>query len=394
MKNINNLCADIGCLSINHEGEQLCGDHFEVIDSPDDGTTIIVLADGLGSGVKANILSTLTSKIISTMLAAGMEIEEAVKTMADTLPVDPFRGVAYSTFTVIRIKNSSKAEIIQYDNPRTILLRNGENVELPFYEVNISGKKIIKAETDIQENDVFFAISDGVEHAGVGISYNFGWERKDIVDYMSTFYHVGFTAKTLSTILIEETSRLYEGKPGDDATVCTVRIRRREPVNLIIGPPAHRDDSKKMMSLFFAKEGKHIVCGGTTSTIAAGYLHEKLHPELKFYDPDIPPTARLSGCDLVTEGVITINRVLEYARNYLEDNKSFEKWCYNKDGASLIARLLFEEATDINFFVGKAVNPAHQNSDLPITFTIKMELVKELSECLKDMGKRITVSYF
>ncbi len=394
MKTTNNLCADIGCLSINHFGEQLCGDHFEVIDPPDSDDTIVVLADGLGSGVKANILSTLTAKIISTMLAAGMKIEEAVKTMADTLPVDQLRGVAYSTFTVIRIRNNEKAEIIQYDNPVTILLRNGVNYELPFYEVNISGKKILRAETDIRENDVFFAVSDGVEHAGVGISYNFGWERKDIIDYMSTFYHVGFTAKTLSTILIEETNRLYESKPGDDATVCTVRIRKRVPVNLVIGPPSNRDDCKKMMSLFFAKEGKHIVCGGTTSSIAAAYLHAELHPNLNFFDPEIPPTAELAGCDLVTEGVITINRVLKYAENYLADNKSFEKWCYCKDGASLIARLLFEEATDINFFVGKAVNPAHQNSDLPITFTIKMELVKELAECLKAMGKRITVSYF
>lgn len=393
MKTTNNLCADIGYLSLNHEGEQLCGDHVEIVEM-DNNSTIIVLADGLGSGVKANILSILTAKIISTMLAAGMELEEAVKTVVATLPVCKMRGIAYSTFTVIRILNNQKAEIIQYDNPKTIMLRDGACLELPYYEIKIDDKKIIKAETDIRENDVFIAFSDGVEHAGVGLSYNFGWKRSDIIDYMTTFWHVGFTAKTLSTLLIEETDKLYEGKPGDDATVCTVRIRRREPVNLIIGPPANRDDCKKMMSLFFAKEGKHIVCGGTTSTIAADYLHKKLRPNLVFHDPDIPPTAELEGCDLVTEGVVTINRVLEYAKDYLEDNKSFDKWCFKKDGASQVARMLFEDATDINFFVGKAVNPAHQNSDLPITFTIKMQLVKELAGCLEQMGKKIKVSYF
>ncbi|HPE95134.1 MAG TPA: serine/threonine-protein phosphatase, partial [Bacillota bacterium] len=138
----------------------------------------------------------------------------------------------------------------------------------------------------------------------------------------------------------------------------------------------------------------HIVCGGTTSKLAAAYLHSELRPKLQFDDPDIPPTAELRGCDLVTEGVITINRVLEYAKDYLADNKSFERWCYKKDGASLIARMLFEDATDISFYVGKAVNPAHQNIDLPINFTIKMQLVKELSSCLEKMGKRINVSYF
>ncbi len=389
----NNLCADIGYLSINHVGEQLCGDHVELVE-PDDDSVIVVLADGMGSGVKANILSTLTAKIVSTMLAAGMKLEDTVETIVATLPVCSVRGVAYSTFTIVRVINNEKAEIIQYDNPRVIMMRDGKNRELPFKSMDIAGKKIIKAETYLKEDDVFIAMSDGVEHAGVGVAYNFGWQRSNIIDYMETFSDVGFTAKTMATILMEETDRLYDGKPGDDATVCVVRIRKREPVNLIIGPPSSRDDCDKMMSLFFNKEGKHIICGGTTSTIAAKYLRKPLRTSLDFLDPEIPPTATLEGADLVTEGVITINRVLEYAKDYLKDNKSFEQWSYKKDGASLIAQMLFEDATDINFFVGKAVNPAHQSNALPINFTIKMQLIKELAECLKQMGKKIKVSYF
>ena len=274
------------------------------------------------------------------------------------------------------------------------MLRDGENYELPFKSMDIAGKKIIKAEVYLKEDDIFLAFSDGVEHAGIGRNYNFGWKRSDIIDYMTTFSSVGFTAKTLATILLDETNKLYGGEPGDDATVCAVKIRKREPVNLIIGPPSNRDDCNKMMSLFFNKEGKHIICGGTTSNIAAKYLRKPLRTSLDFLDPEIPPTATLEGADLVTEGVITINRVLEYAKNYLKDNKSFEDWCYKHDGASQIARMLFEDATDINFFVGKAVNPAHQSNALPINFTIKMQLIKELAECLKEMGKRIKVSYF
>ncbi|NLC78660.1 MAG: SpoIIE family protein phosphatase [Ruminococcaceae bacterium] len=390
----NNLCADIGYLSINHAGEQLCGDHVEVVTQEDENSTVIVLADGLGSGVKASILSTLTSKIISTMLASGLKIEDSVETIAATLPVCAVRGVAYSTFTIIRIVNNTRAEIIQYDSPPVILLRDGKYKELNSTTASISGKQIVKSEIALKENDLFIAFSDGVEHAGVGVSYNFEWKREDIVEYMQTFWHVGFTAKTLTTILLDETNRLYDGKPGDDATVCSVRIRLREPMNLIIGPPSNRDDCNKMMALFFAKEGKHIVCGGTTSEIASKYLKKPLLPTLDFPDPDIPPIAKLDGADLVTEGVVTINRVLEYAKNCLADNESYEQWGYKKDGASEIARLLFEDATDINFFVGKAVNPAHQNPALPINFNIKMQLIEELSECLLKMGKKIKVSYF
>ena len=374
---MNNLCADIGYRSIYHDGEELCGDHIDVIEQ-EDGSTVVVLADGLGSGVKASILSTLTSKIISTMIAAGLSLEDCVQTIAATLPVCSVRKVAYSTFTILRIVGSNEAELIQYDNPVAILLRDGDEYDYPKTELNIEGKKIYQSKIRLQEGDMFVLMSDGCPHAGIGTEYNFGWERKDIVEFMKTFYPVGYTAKTLSTILIDECNRLYGEKPGDDATACVVKIRKREPMNLLFGPPSNRDDCDRMMTLFFSKEGKHIICGGTTSSIAAKYLGKPLKPKLEFID----------------KGVITINKVLSYARDYLKDNESYSQWGVKKDGASLICRLLFEEATDINFFVGRAINPAHQNPDLPINFNIKMQLVTELSDCLKKMGKRIKVSYF
>lgn len=390
---MNNLCTDIGYHSLYKYGEQLCGDHIDIIDQ-EDGTKIIVLADGLGSGVKASILSTLTSKIISTMMAEGISIEECVATIAATLPVCSVRKVAYSTFTILKISPNNEAEIIEYDNPGIILIRNGENIELPKTELNIGGKKIYKSKVYLFENDVFIMMSDGCIYAGVGMALNFGWKREDIIETMKILPDAGYTAKTMTTILLDECNKLYEGKPGDDTTACIVRIRKREPMNLLFGPPSNKDDCNKMMSLFFSKEGKHIICGGTTSSIAAKYLGKPIIPSLNYSDPKIPPTAEIEGVDLVTEGVITINKVLEYAKDYLSDNESYVNWCYKKDGASLIARLLFEEATDINFYVGRAINPAHQNPNLPINFSIKMQLVNELTDCLKKMGKNIKVSYF
>ncbi len=390
---MNDLCADIGYKSINHYGEQLCGDHVDVVE-PSDDSTVIVLSDGLGSGVKASVLSTLTSKIISTMLAAGLHLEECVETIAATLPVCSVRGVAYSTFTIIHLKSNQVAELIQYDNPPTIIIRNEQVWDYPKTEMNIGGKKILKSVIKLQENDIFVAMSDGCPHAGIGTAYNFGWKHEDIAEFMESLSHIGYTAKTLSTMLVDECNKLYGGKPGDDATACVVRIRKREPMNLLFGPPSNRDDDSRMMALFFSKEGKHIVCGGSTSSIAAKFLGKPLQVSLAFEASDVPPIAKIEGVDLVTEGVITINKVLEYARDYLGENKHYEHWSIQRDGASLICRLLFEEATDINFYVGKAINPAHQNPDLPINFNIKMNLVEELSKCLKKMGKRIKVSYF
>ena len=390
---MNDLCADIGYRSINHAGEQLCGDHVDVVEQGEN-SMVIVLADGLGSGVKASILSTLTSKIISTMMAEGLGLEDCVSTIAATLPVCSVRGVAYSTFSILHLIDNETAEIIQYDNPMAILIRDEANYDYPKTEMTIGGKKIYKSVIKLQEGDIFILMSDGCPHAGIGAAYNFGWKREDIITYMEAQAPAGYTAKTLSTILVDECDRLYDHKPGDDTTACVVRIRKRVPMNLLFGPPSNRDDNDRMMSLFFSKEGKHIVCGGTTSTIAAKYLHKPLKTTLKFEASDVPPIAEIEGVDLVTEGVITVNKVLEYAQDYLQDNESYEQWAFKNDGASQISRLLFEEATDINFYVGRAINPAHQNPDLPITFSIKMNLVKDLSECLKKMGKRIKVSYF
>ena len=390
---MNDLCADIGYKSINHHGEELCGDHVDIIE-PNEDSTVIVLSDGLGSGVKASILSTLTSKIISTMLAEGLSLEECVETIAATLPVCSVRGVAYSTFTIVHLKNNQAAELIQYDNPHAIIIRDEKNWDYPKTEMNIGGKKIFKSVIKLQEDDIFIVMSDGCPHAGIGMSYNFGWKREDIIDFLETLAPAGYTAKTLSTMLVDECDKLYGHKPGDDATACIVRIRKRVPMNMLFGPPSNRDDADRMMSLFFSKEGKHIICGGTTSSIAAKFLRKPLRPSLTFEQSDVPPIAELEGVDLVTEGVITVNKVVEYANDYLGENKHYEHWSFKKDGASLICRLLFEEATDINFYVGRAINPAHQNPDLPITFNIKMNLVDELSKSLKKMGKRIKVSYF
>lgn len=389
---MNDLCADIGYKSILHAGEELCGDHVDVVS--DDRSTVVVLADGLGSGVKASILSTLTSKIISTMMAQGLSIEDCVQTIAATLPVDSKHGVAYSTFTIIHLIDNIYADVIQYDNPKLILLRDGSNYDYPTQEMYVGDKKILRSRIRLEEGDLFVAMSDGCPHASAEEAYNMNWTRDDIIEFMETISIAGYTAKTLSTMLIDECWKLYAGEPRDDATACVVAIRKRVPMNILFGPPQDRDDAERMMNLFFSKEGKHIICGGTTAAIAAKHLRVSVKPGSGGTVEGIPPTSEIEGVDLVTEGVITMNRVVEYAHDFIGENAQYETWSYGHDGASMICRLLFEEATDINFYVGRAVNPAHQDPDLPINFHIKMRLVDELSEALRAMGKRVKISYF
>ena len=374
-------------------GEQLCGDSVAVV-QPDENTQILVLADGMGSGVKANILSTLTATMMSTMLARNVAFDDCVETILSTLPVCKEREANYCTFTAISVSGGRHAEIYNYDNPEPFLIHGRKSQPLYFLTGEVAGKQIDRVSCEVEPGDCIVMMSDGCIHAGVGVTLNYGWELPQIMNFMQANYRADASAKNLATLLVDRCNALYEDKPGDDTSCAVVRIRERKQVNIMFGPPSKPRDDEKACSLFFGLEGKHIVCGGTTSSIVGKYLGKPVRASLTFERSDVPPIAEIEGVDLVTEGVITLSKVIEYAKDAMDKNELYETWSFQRDGASLICRLLFEEATDINFFVGRAVNPAHQNPDLPINFNIKMNIVDELSDCLRKMGKRIKVSYF
>lgn len=392
---INNLSIDFGYKSLNHFGEELCGDHVEIVKDKVNDSLTIVLADGLGSGVKANILAILTSKIISDMIANGANIESCVDAIASTLPVCKIRGVAYSTFSICHVIKNKIIEIYEFDNPRFILLRNGRVFNPKSDELEINGKKIYKTILELQKEDAFLFFSDGAVHAGIGATLNFGWERDDIAAFISNLYVDDYSAKTLCTILSDKCKDLYESKPGDDTTILALKVKRRSYCNLMMGPSKTHEEDPRMCSEFLSMPGSHIVSGGTTSQVLARYLKEPITVDADLYiKNDIPPIAHLKGVDLVTEGVITLSKVLEYASSYLEDNSNLSEWMSGRDGASKITRLMIDDATDVNFFIGTAINPAHQNPNLPISYNIKMHIVESLASKLESMGKRVKINYY
>ncbi|MCH3909967.1 MAG: serine/threonine-protein phosphatase [Bacilli bacterium] len=391
---MDNSEIETGWVSINKKGEELCGDHVEVIKNPD-GTFVMVLADGLGSGVKANILSTLTSSMLSTMIEGGLSLQDSVDSLIRTLPVAKDRGnVAYSTFTIMKTTPDYLVSIYNYDNPEPILLHEGKEKKIDWRMVELQGKKIYSGLVQLGVGDTLIYMSDGAVYAGVGESLNFGWTRDEIVKYMEGLYSESISSKNLATLLIDHCNVLYNNHPGDDTTACVLRRRKRVNANWMVGPATNPDDDPKMMSLFFNRPGLHIVSGGTSAKVASKYLCQRIDTSLDYIDPEIPPISHIKGVDLVSEGVITLNKLLEVAKDYLGNNKDYFDWSYKQDGVSLLAKLLFEEATDINIFVGCAVNPAHQDPRYNISISTKMGLVEEITKLLKSMNKHIHVAYF
>ena len=380
---------EMGYTSVNKFGEELCGDNVAATTNGDYMT--VVLADGLGSGVKANILSILTSKILCTMVANDISIEECIETVIQSLPVCKVRQVAYSTFTVVHVNRDGRGVMFEFDNPAAIYYHDGKCMDYDRELIMIHGKKVYKTELNLVPNDVIIMMSDGTVHAGVGMLLNFGWQRKEIIDYLNENITDEMSARGIACLLTAACNDLYMDKPGDDTTTAAIKLRPELKVNVMVGPPLDRENAHVHVEEFLDVDGKRVVCGGTTSHIVADYLGKELVTTFDFPDRDVPPIAKIEGIDLATEGVLTLRKLAELSDRYLSVSDLTPKRSTKRDGASLLANILFEEATHVKFFVGQSVNLAHQG--LPIDTTMKLKLVERIAQNLRNMGKTVTVTY-
>ncbi len=378
---------DVAHHSLNKYGEELCGDKVEIIKT--DHRMIVVLADGLGSGVKANILATLTSKIMITMLEQGADIKDTIDTITHTLPVCTIRNIGYSTFTILEIDQDLNARIIEFDNPPVFILRNHSILPVHKTKMLSADKQVWISELKLEVNDEITLCSDGVIHAGVGKLLNHGWEWKHVAEFLEVQNTP--SAEQLNRRLIETCKKLYDDHPGDDTTAVTVKVRTPQWLQILTGPPEYKERDAETISNFMLQSGKKIVCGGTAANIVSRELKREIITEIEYIDPLIPPTAKIKGIDLVTEGVLTLKMLLGRLKqiNHNSDEPIFNK----NDGVSRLLKLLLEESTHIHFWVGRAINPAHQNPDFPKDLSIKTSIIKEIVNELSTMGKLVTLDF-
>ena len=391
------ITVDVAYKSLNKFTEVLCGDKVELLKTDD--SNIMILADGMGSGVKANILATLTSKILGTMFLNGATLEECVETIVETLPICRVRQVAYSTFSILQVFHSGEAYLVEFDNPSCIFIRNGQLVPIPRNIREVQGKKINEYRFQVQRGDALILMSDGTVHAGVGQLLNFGWLWEDIAKYAVKQYALTISAMRLAAAICQACDELYQYRPGDDTTVACMRIINAKPVHLMTGPAQDPSMDEEMVRSFMSGDDstKRIVCGGTSATIVSRVLKKRLDVSMDYVDPDIPPIAYMDGIELVTEGVLTLNRVVQLLRRYVKNETVSEDFFLELDkpnGASMVAKMLIEDCTELHLYVGKAINSAYQNPGLPFDLGIRQNLVEQLKTVVEEMGKQVTVTYY
>lgn len=380
--------------SLNKKGEELCGDKVRIMRRG--GTLIAVLADGLGSGVKANILATLTSQILSTMLYEGASVREAVETIAKTLPVCSVRKLAYSTFSILEINENGDGYLAEFDNPFCFYLRGGEQQEFrPEYN-EYSGRGVYETHFKAQPGDIITLVSDGVIWAGVGDNMNFGWTWDSVLQWLQNAAALEMSAPQLTVALSDAVNDLYHHRPGDDSTVLVAEVLAEKPVNLLAGPPEDKAMDARMVREFMASAGAKAVCGGTSANIVARELGRQITTSLDYIDKDVPPIGHIQGIDLCTEGVLTLNKALEILGRLIDcppDDAVMDR-LEKKDGAALLAKLMYDGCTTLKMFIGTAINPAHSDPSIQSELSMKLHLLDKLAAAMEKMGKRVEKIYY
>jgi len=383
------LFYDIFPQSLNHAGEELCGDEVKILRTRE--KSIVVLSDGLGSGVKANILARLTTSIIVTMLREHAQIKDVIETVVGTLPICKVRQIAYSTFLIIEIEHTSgQFKVINCDSPDIFLFREDHLAPVEQRHETILGKELHFAQGRLGHSDFLAAASDGVIHAGVGMTMNFRWGRKEIVEHLERARPSrASSAETLVRSVMRQTSTLCAGQPGDDATFVGILARRPRGLMVFTGPPLDPKQDSSLVDRLAAFPGRKIVCGGTTSTIVGEHLGEIVRPDADSGRSDVPPMASIDGIDLVTEGMLTMARTLQLLQAARGHARSLP---VERNGAALLARELLQ-ADSIHFVVGQQVNPYYQNPLLPRNISIRRNLVEQIAALLQSYQRAVEIEW-
>lgn len=379
----------------NHDGERICGDVFLSRYIREEDRVIAVLSDGMGHGVKANILATLTSTMALNFTREHKEVDRIAEIIMNTLPVCSERKISYSTFTIIDIDSSGRVNILEYDNPPAIILRGNEIFDPLWKQVTLekgkhTGKTLKTCTFTPEREDRILFCSDGVTQSGMGSKdYPFGWDRENVANYSIRLVksEASISAEILAGKIVTMAHKNDEYKARDDISCAIVYFREPRKLLICTGPPYDKEKDSKLAAKVKNYKGKVILCGGTTADIVARELNRKIIDELVFEDPELPPESFLEGIDLVTEGILTLQKVNEILKTY---NNSVK---LGKGPADKIVKLVME-SDEIHFIIGTRINIAHQDPSLPVELEIRRTVVKRIARLLEEKWlKNVSMEY-
>ncbi len=376
---------EVGAFQKNHIGERICGDVFLSRKVKEENRTIVVLSDGMGHGVKANMLATLTATMALNFTVEHKDVHKIAEIIMNTLPVCSERKISYSTFTILDIEDNGQTTIINYDNPDAIIMRGEELYTPEWHTITLNSEankdKEIKACTfKAQKEDRVVILTDGITQSGLGKGkylLGFGWENTRDLVKTKVSENTEISATKLASVIVNRAHTNDEYHSKDDISSAVVYYREPRKLLLCSGPPFDKSKDDYLAQKVKSFHGKKILSGGTTVDIVSGKLKIDVEDTLEFNDPDLPPVSRMEGIDLVTEGILTLSKV----SGILE--KHNERTDLGNGPADLIIRLLLE-SDEINLCIGTAINVAHQDPNLPVELEIRRSVAKKIASLLEN----------
>lgn len=384
---------DLGFHAVGKFGERAKGDCFLSKRDREENSLIAVLSDGLGSGIKANVLATLTAKIAINLFQSEENLERSAQLIYRTLPICSVRKISYATFTVVRVKPDGETIVIEYDNPSALIIRNSELLDIEAEELAVPRENgpvlIIRRRRFFSEpGDRVVFFSDGVTQAGMGSPRRpLGWQH--ILPFITGLIHheEEISADKLSHAVLRQAINFDDGRARDDISCGVLHIRRPRRIMLVSGPPYHTEMDHRLARQLASFPGVKVICGGTTAQIIARELERQLLVSVPEINTSLPPAAEIDGIDLVTEGILTLSALKDCLRQKFDEVPAVD------EPLRRLAMLLLD-SDDINIFGGTRINEAHQDPSLPVELEIRRNILRDLAEILEtEYLKKVTLQF-
>lgn len=380
-----NFYIEVDCIQRNHAGEKICGDVFLSKRLKEENRVIVILSDGMGHGVKANILATLTATMAINFTREHKDVKRIAEIIMNTLPECDVRKMSYSTFTIIDIEIDGQTTILEYDNPTAIIMRGAKPFIPRWNKVVLDseknkGKELRTCSFYPQKEDRIVFFTDGIAQSGLGTrDFPFGWGRDAVAEFIESIVrrepHI--SATDLSTRIVNRANRNDNYTAKDDTSCACIYFREPRKLLICTGPPFEESNDAVLAKKLEQFKGKKIIMGATTSDIVARELNKTIEDSFEFTDDELPPVSYMDGIDLITEGILTLNKVERILENY---NANYD---FQKGPADQIVKMI-RECDEILFIIGTRINEAHQDPSLPVELEIRRTVVKRIAKLLEE----------
>ncbi|MCK9452223.1 MAG: SpoIIE family protein phosphatase [Bacteroidales bacterium] len=369
-------------------GQIVCGDVFMNEKIKNENRLVAVLSDGLGSGIKANILAKMTASMALNFTVNNQPLERSAISIKQTLPICEVRKIAFATFTIVDTEFDGFTRIIEYGNPQFVVFRRNQLLALKTVVNAENELSVSEFNAEIEDRIILF--SDGVSQSGIGRKdMPFGWGNCEMIKYIQNklTHNPHISAKDLQKTIISRASLNDNLKPQDDTSCGVLYFRTPRQLILCSGPPYDKNKDAQMVEMVSNFPGHKVISGGTTAQIFARELKRPVEVDLSNVSPELPPIATIEGIDLVTEGILTLGKSAEILKNKEHNGVS-------SNNPAMLLSETFLNHDKITFLIGTRINEAHQDPKMPVELEIRRNVIKKIAYLLeKKYLKEVEIKY-